>query len=125
MNKHLKLQLVLIFIVLGACFNSTTSNAAMRLSLPDTAVLGNQQGQEKTAEQVFRNIQVLKGMPASQLQQVMALFTGALGVKCSYCLTNPFDKDERPAKQTARRMIQMVFDLNRTNFSGSEGITCY
>ena len=84
-----------------------------------------QQPQDKTAEQVFRNIQALKGVPAPQLQQVMALFTGALGVKCSYCHTNPFEKDDKPAKQIARRMIQMVFDLNRGSFGGKDAITCY
>jgi photosynthetic reaction center cytochrome c subunit len=82
---------------------------------------------EQTAEQVYKNIQVLKGMPASQLDAVMALFTGSLGVKCNHCHTpGQFEKDDKPAKQTARRMIQMVFDLNKGSLSGSGGgVSCF
>jgi len=96
------------------------------MSLPPSASRADSGAvaQEKTAEQSFKNIQALKGMPASQLQQVMALFTGSLGVKCSYCHTNPFEKDDKPAKQTARRMINMVLDLNRGNFGGKDAVTC-
>src|SRR4051812_16073766 len=75
--------------------------------------------QEKTTEQVYKNIQVLKGVPASQLDAVMASFTGSLGVRCSHCHTpGQFDKDDKPAKQTARKMIRMVLDLNKGSFDG-------
>jgi hypothetical protein len=83
---------------------------------------------EQTAEQVYKNIQVLKGMPASQLDAVMAFFTGSLGVKCTHCHTpGQFEKDDKPAKQTSRRMIQMVFDLNKGSLSGigSGGVSCF
>ena len=116
MKKHSMLALVFLFVITGAVLDS--------LSLASPADI-DPVAQEKSAEQVYRNIQALKGVPAAQLQQVMALFTGSLGVKCNYCHTNPFDKDDKPAKQTARRMIQMVFDLNRGNFGGRNAITCY
>jgi hypothetical protein len=127
MRKHFSLAVVLVFLASGACIGFSAGSAvAPRSSFPlHAAAHQQQQAQGKTAEQVYRNVQALKGVPASQLQQVMALFTGSLGVKCSYCHTNPFDKDDKPAKQTARRMIQMVFDLNRENFGGKEAITCY
>ncbi|HEX8137873.1 MAG TPA: c-type cytochrome [Pyrinomonadaceae bacterium] len=80
---------------------------------------------EKTAEQVYKNIQVLKGMPASQLDANMAFITGSLGVRCNHCHVNPFDKDEKPAKQTARRMMQMVFELNKGNFGGQSAVSCF
>jgi photosynthetic reaction center cytochrome c subunit len=80
---------------------------------------------EKTAEQVYKNIQVLKGMPASQLDANMAFITGSLGVKCNHCHVNPFDKDEKPTKQTARKMMQMVLDLNRGNFNGQGAVSCF
>ena len=80
---------------------------------------------EKSAEQAYKNIQVFNGLPASQLQIVMTFMAGSLGVRCNYCHTNPFDKDDKPTKQTARRMIQMVFDINRGNFSGRDAVTCY
>ena len=126
MKRHSRLAVALVFVATGACIGFSAESAVTPLSSVASSVEGNhQQAQEKTAEQVYRNIQALKGVPASQLEQVMALFTGSLGVKCGYCHTNPFDKDDKPAKQTARRMIQMVFDLNRGNFGGRDAITCY
>jgi len=83
---------------------------------------------EQTAEQVYKNIQVLKGMPASQLDAVMAFFTGSLGVKCNHChIPGQFEKDDKPTKQTARRMIQLVFDLNKGSLNGISGggVSCF
>jgi len=116
MKNHLRMAIVVLFVITGVCLDFSSS-----ASLADS----DPAAQEKPAEQVYRNIQALKGVPASQLQQVMALFTGSLGVKCNYCHTNPFEKDDKPAKQTARRMINMVFDLNRGSFDGRNTITCY
>ena len=110
------LAIVFLFVITGACFDSSSL-----ASPPDS----DPAAQEKPAELVYRNIQALKGVPSSQLQQVMALFTGSLGVKCGFCHTNPFDKDDKQTKRTARRMIQMVFELNRGNFDGRNATTCY
>ena len=81
--------------------------------------------QEKTAEQVYKNIQVLKGVPASQLDAAMALISGSLGVKCSYCHAGPFEKDDKPTKQTARKMMRMVFELNEGSFNGQGAVSCF
>jgi len=83
-------------------------------------------GQEtKTAAQVYKNIQVFKAMPASELETTMAFISGSLGVKCNCCHVNPFEKDDKPTKQTARRMIRMVFDLNKGSFNGDKAVSCY
>jgi hypothetical protein len=69
----------------------------------------------RTAAQAFKNIQVLKDMPASQLQSAMSFIASSLGVECSYCHTPPaMEKDEKPAKQTARRMLLMMNDINKS-----------
>ena len=82
--------------------------------------------QQQTAEQRFKNIQVFKGLPAAQLDPTMAFISGSLGVRCNYChLPNQFDKDDKPTKLAARRMIQMVRDLNRGSFNGQDGVSCY
>jgi hypothetical protein len=81
--------------------------------------------QEKTAEQVFKNIQVFKGVPASQLDADMAFISGSLGVRCNYCHAGSFEKDDKSTKQTARQMIRMVFDLNRGSFKGEGAVSCY
>lgn len=82
--------------------------------------------QEQKAEQVYRNIQVFKGLPAAQLYPAMNFITGALGVNCAHChVPNQFEKDDKPAKQTARRMIQMMQTINQASFSDQLTVTCY
>jgi nitrate/TMAO reductase-like tetraheme cytochrome c subunit len=52
------------------------------------------------------DIRVLTGMDEERLMQVMAGFTKALGVKCSYCHASDTDFDaEVPRKQIARFMV--------------------
>jgi photosynthetic reaction center cytochrome c subunit len=82
--------------------------------------------QVRTAEQQFKNIQVLKGTPADQVVVGMHLIEGALGVDCEYChVANDFPNDDKEPKKTARKMIQMVRDLNQNSFSGEQVVTCY
>jgi photosynthetic reaction center cytochrome c subunit len=73
-----------------------------------------------------KNLQVFKDLPATQLDPTMAFISGALGVRCSYChVANQFDKDDKPTKLAARRMIQMVFDINKGSFNGESAVSCY
>ena len=66
-----------------------------------------------TAEQFYKNIQVLKGFPADQLMPSMQFMTASLGVPCDFChLENAFEKDDKETKQTARRMMRMMFAIN-------------
>lgn len=82
--------------------------------------------QQQTAEQRFKNIQIFKGLPATQLEPTMAFISGSLGVRCNYChVPNQFDKDEKPTKLAARRMIQMVFNINKGSFNGQGAVSCY
>src|SRR5581483_1358065 len=84
---------------------------------------------EKTSEQTFKNIQVLKGLPASQIESVMNLFVVSLGARCETCHVREgnnwsFEKDDKPAKKTAREMIQMVLNINKESFGGRSQVTC-
>ncbi|HZM10448.1 MAG TPA: c-type cytochrome [Candidatus Limnocylindrales bacterium] len=80
----------------------------------------------KPAEQVYKNIQVLKGTPADQLIPAMQFITQSLGVRCEHChVEHAFDSDDKKPKQTARKMIQMVLALNQNNFAGERDVTCY
>jgi len=125
MKRYSKLLAVVLFVAAGASIGFSYDTAATGFPLSTTRD-AERQAPGETAEQVYHNIQVLKGMPAQQLQQVMAVFTGSLGVKCSHChTTSSFEKDDKPTKQTARRMIQMVFDLNKANFGERNAVTCY
>jgi photosynthetic reaction center cytochrome c subunit len=80
----------------------------------------------KTAEQVYKNIQVLKGVPADQLVPAMQFITASLGVQCDFChRENAFEKDDNENKQTARKMMRMMFAINQENFDGHRKVTCY
>jgi photosynthetic reaction center cytochrome c subunit len=80
----------------------------------------------KPAEQVYKNIQVLKGTPADQLIPAMQFITQSLGVRCEHChVEHAFDSDDKKPKQTARKMIQMVLALNQNSFAGKREVTCY
>ncbi len=82
---------------------------------------------EPTAEQKFKNIKVLRSMPASQMLPVMHLFEASLGVSCSFCHVTEgeqFELDTKQEKETAREMIKMVFDINKNNFEGHTVVTC-
>ena len=79
----------------------------------------------KTAAQQYKNIQVLKDIPADQLIPTMQFIAGSLGVECDFChVKRQFDKDDKPEKKTARRMMEMMFAINKDNFKGEREVTC-
>jgi len=85
---------------------------------------------EKTVEQVHTNIQVLKGLPASQLNPVMNYMAASLGVRCNYCHVNKggnwdYASDEKGEKKSAREMITMVMGINKNSFKGNPEVSCY
>ncbi|HUA16462.1 MAG TPA: c-type cytochrome [Verrucomicrobiae bacterium] len=92
---------------------------------PNGVAPGQQPG-EKTAEQQFKNIQVLKGIPADELIPSMQFITASLGVECDFChVQGAFDKDDKKTKQTARKMMEMMFAINADNFDRNREVTCY
>lgn len=70
--------------------------------------------ENEPAEAVFKNIQFLKGVPAGRLLNVMKLgYSRSLGVNCTHChVIDEWEKDDKPTKQTARDMAQMVRTIN-------------
>lgn len=113
--KHSKINLVLITL-------TTVSTVILADRFIGPAAT---QGSEKPAEQVYRNIQVFKGLPATQLIGAMNFMAGSMGVSCNHChVPNQFAKDDKPAKQTARQHLQMTRALNDANFEGKTVINC-
>jgi hypothetical protein len=102
---------------------AVTSALIIGFALAEEAWSGSQVQQPQTTEQVFKNIQVLKGLPATSLQGVMSLFTASLGVACDHCHVDPFDKDEKENKRIAREMIRMTMEINKSQ--GENAVTCY
>lgn len=95
--------------------------------------------EQQTVNQTGKNIQVLKGLPESQLFLVMNFVATSLGVQCNFCHVQQgkdpttgttkwlWESDDKPQKQTARRMMQMVLSIkanNKVDFRENE-VTCY
>jgi photosynthetic reaction center cytochrome c subunit len=114
MNRTL-FHCTVVILFLAACSASAQNPAAP--SREDSA---------DPAEQVFKNIQVLKGTPAYQVVPSMQFIANSLGVECEFChVRGTFDKDDKKPKQTARQMIQMQMAINRDNFKGEREVTCF
>lgn len=66
------------------------------------------------AESVFKNIKLMKGMPAGRLVRVMNMgFGRSLGVGCNYChVSGHWADEDKPKKDIARGMMQMVGSIN-------------
>jgi hypothetical protein len=80
----------------------------------------------KLAEEQFKNIQALKGIPAEQLIPSMQFIAASLGVECEYChVEHANEKDDKKNKVTARKMINMMMAINKDNFEGHRVVTCY
>jgi hypothetical protein len=75
--------------------------------------------ENQPAESVFKNIKVLKGVPAGRLVNIMNMgFGRSLGVSCGFChVPGKWDLDDQPEKNTARIMIGMVGAINRDYLS--------
>jgi photosynthetic reaction center cytochrome c subunit len=83
------------------------------------------------AEDVFKNVQVLKGIPVNEFMGTMGIFSAALGMSCEDCHIasdrgwEVYAADTNPRKRTARRMVLMMAEINRANFGGRQVVTCY
>lgn len=86
----------------------------------------NQPLEGRKAEEAYKNIQVLKGTPASELILAMHFIRTALGVDCEFCHETP-DRasDSKKTKETARQMMSMMLSVNKTMFQGRQVVTCY
>ena len=82
------------------------------------------------AEDVFKNIQVLKGIPADEFLGIMSMFSAALGESCGTCHDGKdgwasYALDTVPRKVMARRMVTMLAAINQANFGGRQAVTCF
>ncbi len=80
----------------------------------------------KTAEQVFKNITQLKGVPADQVLPAMQFMATSLGVECTFChVQGKMEADDLRPKKTAREMMAMTAEINKTAFGGRMQVSCY
>jgi hypothetical protein len=93
---------------------------------------------QQPVERTFKNLQVIKGLSESQLYQTMNFMAVSLGEECTFCHVTKgrdpktgqniwaWESDDKPEKQTARRMLQMVLLINGSNKVdfGQNAVTC-
>jgi Photosynthetic reaction centre cytochrome C subunit len=143
----MKLNILRISIVILSCALATLMLASVRaervepnrvftvsaisLEIPEAGQSHSASAaQEKTVEQVQKNIKVLTGMPQSQLIPVMNFFAASMGRRCTFCHVNnngqwDFASDEKPEKNRAREMIKMVLDADKATFNGNPAVSCW
>ena len=129
MKSSSRLVLLLSLVALAAVTVRAVASANRNAFIADSAAnsIATSQQDDKPAEQANKNIQVLKGLPNSQLITVMHFMRTSLGVRCDYCHVAENGKywmDDKPPKQVARRMIEMTSEINKTNFNGQQVVTC-
>jgi hypothetical protein len=86
-----------------------------------------QSGPGQTAGEHYKNIQVLKDIPADQLPNTMQYVAASLGVQCNFChVQGQFASDDKPMKATARKMMRMVNSINGAHYDITVGCaTCH
>jgi photosynthetic reaction center cytochrome c subunit len=109
--------------------------AVSKISLLLTAVLAVVQNlpaqRPPMSEEVFKNVQVMKGIAVDEFMNTMGVFSAALGMSCEDCHASNDSKwenyalDTSPKKRMARRMVQMVTAINKDNFDGRQMVTCW
>jgi outer membrane lipoprotein-sorting protein len=83
------------------------------------------------AEDVFKNVQMLRGIPVDEFMDTMGFFSAATGLNCQDCHVGESGgdwakyADETPRKATARRMMAMVAGINKANFGGRRVVSCW
>jgi len=108
----------------------SVSLSSLGIAMPAQTPAATAAPQEKTVEQTRKNIQVLKGLPDSELGTVMNFVAVSLGRQCNLCHVRKgndwvWESDDKEEKVTARSMMKMVLGINKDNFRGSVTVSCY
>jgi hypothetical protein len=103
----------------------------LALALSATVAVEAQAPAPQMSEQVFRNVQMLEGIPVDEFMDAMGMFSAALGYDCSSCHSKEIASNRdafavaTPLIQRARGMIAMTNNLNRMYFGGQPRVSCF
>jgi hypothetical protein len=113
--------------------------AALIFSAALVSVQADQAGQTaapaaerpQLSQEVFKNVQLLRGIPVKEFMGTMGFFAASTGMNCTECHGEESGTDwakyadETDRKRTARRMIVMVGTINQMFFGGRPVVSCY
>ena len=83
------------------------------------------------SDSVFKNIQVLKGIPVDEFMDTMGMFSSSLGFDCVSCHSGDIYTNRAafaettPLIQRARQMIVMMNTINKNYFGGQPRVSCF
>src|SRR5580704_17072989 len=118
-------------VLMLSLFTFCLSQAHGQTSPPSTTQSPNTAQKPLMAEDAFKNVQVLRGIPAKEFMETMGFFAASLGLNCTDCHGEESAGDwskyaaDTRLKEMARRMIVMVNAINKGDFGGSRSVTCY
>jgi len=82
-------------------------------------------------DNVFKNVQALKGITVDEFMGTMGLMSASLGLCCNDCHPGAgttavvWESDKNPRKVRAREMVFMDQEINKNHFSGQQEVTCW
>jgi hypothetical protein len=109
-------------------------SATMTRSLPAVASTEAGQAAPQTpliSDNVFKNVQVLKGIPVDEFMDTMGMFAASLGYDCVSCHSPGIYEnraafaESTPLIQRARQMIVMMNTINKNYFGGQPRVSCF
>jgi len=120
MSRGSKRQTVVAIVITAAALAGIRAAIAQQAPPP----------QPLLAEQAFKNVQVMKGIPVDDFMQTMGLMTAALQYDCADCHVGAGTQNvdwaaDTPKKRVARMMVSMVATINKNNFGGAQKVTCF
>ncbi|MGH9258006.1 MAG: photosynthetic reaction center cytochrome c subunit family protein [Vicinamibacterales bacterium] len=83
------------------------------------------------SDTVFKNVQVLKGIPVDEFMDTMGMFASSLGFDCVSCHSGDIYTNRgafaeaTPLIQRARQMIVMMNTINKNYFGGQPRVSCF
>jgi outer membrane lipoprotein-sorting protein len=115
-------------------FGTVTGLATLLLGMAWASAQSGQTGpteRPQLSDEVFKNVQLLRGIPVKEFMGTMGFFSASLGMNCVECHVEESGgdwgryADETDLKRTTRRMMGMVNTLNQSMFGGRRVVSCY
>jgi photosynthetic reaction center cytochrome c subunit len=125
---RIRIKLNVSGVVLATVATMAAGLASAQVAPPAAAAAAKQ----KTAGETFKNVTTasLKPLTVDDFMGAMGVISADLGLDCADCHPGAgTDKVnfviDTPQKITARKMIDMVAVINKTNFNGVQNVTCW
>ena len=130
-RRGIPIAIALMFVcLLGVGFAASQAVPAQQPAAPAQQPAGPA-AQPPMAENVYLNVQVLKGIPVDRFNDTMGMFSSALLLDCVGCHDPKITFDTKafalptPRIQRARQMVVMMNSLNKMYFGGQQRVTCF